>query len=183
MKLLIQSCPHSGTRYTHKFLTELGLNIGHERIDRCGSVTWRRDKKHHEYNEEEYIYLHQVREPLASIGSFHHLSKDAWKHISLKSKIHRYSEILHKSMLLYYRWHKYMEKRSLFTYQVEQITDLVDILDLFKIEYDKDKIEDTINMGRVGQSSSKTYIGWLDLFMCDEKLAKKILVQSMRYGY
>lgn len=73
-RIAITSCPYSATKYTARLLQKLGLDIGHERYEADGIVSW----QHIHMSKADFVadgfssdmsLLHQVRHPLMVISS------------------------------------------------------------------------------------------------------------------
>jgi len=182
-QLWIRGCPHGGTRYTVKFLQTLGVDVGHETGRPQGIVDWRQVIT---VDEDIGLYLHQTRNPLDTIASFFEFDRNFWKNIyDVKEiRIYKQGSLLHRSMSYYYLWNYFVEKNSFFSYPVEDIQSLIDILDLFKFPYDKSKKNEALSIGRQGVWKEKDVVlTYDDLFNENEELGKKIYKQAERYGY
>jgi hypothetical protein len=186
MKLLIQSVARSGTHYTTEFLNILGLKVEHEALGIDGTVRWQLEPH---LPDNDYIFLHQTREPIATITSLHHINNDSWRYISRVLNLEITTPILQRCMTYYYKWHQILDERSVFTYPVEEIHELVEILDLFKINYDKDKLPKAlelpknINYTPETHATPKTELSWEALYRCDYDLAEKIEDLAKKYEY
>lgn len=186
MRLLIRACPHTGTRYTAQFLQTIGVDIGHEVKHSAGIITWYIDGY---FNEDNYIYLHQVREPLEHISSFMNMDNVQWSYISENSHnygcyIPRKSDILLRSMQLFYFWNSFLQRNSIFSFPVEEPEAIVAILDLFNISYNKDKLKEAELLPKIGKSlGEKQKLTFDILYDKDKNLAKRIQRQTKKYGY
>lgn len=179
MKLFIASCPKSGTHYTTAFLNALDINVEHEGLGLDGTVSWILDRVK---NEDEHIVLHQTREPLATISSLQYLSKDSWKYIHKTLQIQPSTPLIQKCMLMYYQWHKNLDN-CIFTYPVEDISELISILELFKIPLNKNKLNLALKIEKLGATNNKNHLQWKDLLAIDKPLTKKIERLAKKYGY
>ena len=90
-RLLVIGAPHSGTRYMARVLRAAGVQVGHERVGREGSVSsyfvaddyWYGGKEHMGGRLRDFAFdhvWHQVRHPLAAISSIANLCPVSWWH-------------------------------------------------------------------------------------------------------
>ena len=84
---LITGCGRSGTMYMAKMLQSAGLDVGHEALGQDGVVSsiWAvADDWYPSYHQQRKrpafdVVLHQVREPLATIGSLTTAQPGSWR--------------------------------------------------------------------------------------------------------
>lgn len=186
--LYIASCAKSGTHYTTEFLNRLGVRVQHEYPGLDGIVTW---YTHHTPNHfphelkldiDNSICLHQTREPLATISSLMRLDDDSWRYIRRAMDMDLTRPLLERCMEYFYYWHLELED-STFQFQVEEITELLEILDLYKIHYDKSKVNWALETEQLGATANKAAITWEDLMNTNEGLAMRIYLKGQKYGY
>lgn len=86
--VIITACPYSGTKYTVKILRNLGLDVGHETLEKDGAVSWRHiamtddDQQLAALDGRGIIRLHQVRHPLITIASLQKLNGKIWYEVA-----------------------------------------------------------------------------------------------------
>lgn len=186
--IYIGATAKSGTHYTTEFLNRLGLRIGHEYPSYDGIVTWYTHHSPEHYpdklhiNIEEHICLHQTREPLTTINSILKLDMVSWRYIRCALQMDLTRPLLDRAMEYYYKWNLNLENCT-FQYQVEQIEDLIEILDLFDVEYDRSKIDFALKTPRLGQTQDKPQLTWKDLYNQNFYYANLIEEKAEIYGY
>jgi hypothetical protein len=186
--LYIGGTAKSGTHHTTEFLNRLGIRVGHEYPSFDGMVSWycygapNDYPNQYQFNQDECICLHQTREPAACISSIMSLNDSSWRYIRRWMQMDLSRPLLQRAMEYYYYWNRNLENCT-FTYQVEQIQDLIEILDLFDVEYDRTKIDWALETPRLGQTANKNTLTWHDLFRQDYTLATAIAVRGQTYGY
>ncbi len=119
-KVLITGCGRSGTRYAKDVFKVLGLDLGHEKAGRDGTVDW-----HLAGTKEGYdVIFHQVRHPLDVVRSCHTISETSWTFIKKKDKlIKEYHPIVVRCMNYWLRWNILAESTAVLTYRVEDVVD------------------------------------------------------------
>jgi hypothetical protein len=186
--LYIASCAKSGTHYTTAFLNRLGVQVQHEYPGLDGIVTWYVFHTPNQFpnqlniDVDNSICLHQTREPLATISSLMHLDDNSWRYIRRAMGMDLTRPLLPRAMEYYYHWHKSLEDCT-FQYQVEEIGELIDILDLFKINYDRAKLDWALETVRLGSTPNKSGLRWKDLLYANPDLYLEIRQMGERYGY
>ncbi len=187
-KLFIGAVAKSGTHYTTEFLNRLEVQVGHEYPSFDGLVSWyiynppNEFPHQFEFNQDECICLHQVREPLACISSRVRLDEPSSRYIRRWMQMDLSRPLLERAMEYYYHWNLSLENCT-FTYQVEEIEDLIDILDLFDVEYNRSKIDWALQTPRLGQTPNKNQLTWKDLYDENFFLANMIEASAEIYGY
>ena len=186
--IFIGAAAKSGTHYTTEFLNRLGIRVGHEYPSFDGMVSWycygapNDYPNQYQFNQDECICLHQVREPLTCISSIMRLDDQSWRYIRRWMQMDLTRPLLERSMEYYYHWNKNLENCT-FTYPVEEIEDLIEILDLFDVEYDRTKIDWALQTPRLGLTNNKIQLTWEDLFNENFFLANCISASAEIYGY
>lgn len=126
--ILVVGCGRSGTKYMAKFLQASGLDVGHEKMGKDGSVSWLMSaiidwapwgplsKDFH----FRHIF-HQVRNPVKMIQSFYNIPPLAtWEWISeVIPEIKPSDSVLTKSAKYWLYWNLMSEKRAEWTYRIE----------------------------------------------------------------
>ena len=186
--LYIGSTAKSGTHYTTEFLNRLGIQVQHEYPGRDGIVTWYTFgtplgfPSQLNIDVDNSICLHQTREPLTTISSLMRLDDDSWRYIRRAMAMDLARPLLQRAMEYYYFWHKSLEDCT-FQYQVEEITELLDILDLFEVSYDRSKIDWALQTDKLGATPQKAELRWKDLLYTNPDLYLDIREMGERYGY
>lgn len=186
--LYIGSCAKSGTHYVVDFLNCLGIKVRHEYPGIDGIVTWYIFHTPNDYpsylniDMDNSICLHQTREPIATIASIMALDQGSWGYIRRAMSMDLGRPILSRSMEYYYQWHKSLENCT-FGYPVEDIMELVAILDLYKLPYNKEKLSEALELPKSGASFNKPDLSWNDLFRENWELAGQIKEMAGEYGY
>lgn len=182
MKLLIQSVARSGTHYTTQFLQTLGLKVEHEAIGIDGTVRWQLEPH---LPDDDYVFLHQTRHPLDTISSLHFINQESWRYISKVLNLEITTPILQRCMIYYHKWHEILDERSVFTYPVEDIMELVNILELFKIPHSQHKLMNALEIpNNINKTPEmKPQVTWGHLYRCDYELAEKIEELAKKYEY
>jgi hypothetical protein len=186
--MLICGCGRSGTKYTATVLQRLGLDVGHERLGKDGIVSsmWALDvAEYPPYHEQgpqpEFdVILHQVRNPLDTIGSLTTALPSSWawnaKHLPLQITW----EPVRKAAVYWYYTNKHIERRAEWTYQVESLPwkwhEWCERLDI-NAEYGQ-----VVDIPKNVNSREHQTVQWFDICKATE-LWPEILVMAKRYGY
>jgi hypothetical protein len=187
--LLVIGCGRSGTRYTAKALRSVGLNIGHEKLGKHGMVDWHAIAVPSSMDGHDII-LHQVREPLAVIASFHTVMRSSWRFI--EDHDHRISmsdPLLLRCMKYWLYWNQRCEKAASRTYRVEDIDKELPIIlsemeSNKKIDWDKiRKIPTNDHTRDKRQDVEKHVVTWDDMLSTNLDIGNQILRLSDAYGY
>jgi hypothetical protein len=188
VKLFIGSCAKSGTHSVTEFLNRIEVNVAHENLGLDGIVTWyifgTPDFFPFKFNidEDNSICLHQTREPLATISSLMKLDQTSWQYIRKYMQMDLARPLLVRCMEYYYYWHKSLESCP-FSFSVENLRELIDILDLFKVPYNPNKIDWALATPRLGATHIKPNLTWADLRQANKQYYKKIIRMAQDYGY
>jgi hypothetical protein len=187
--IYIGSCAKSGTHYTTEFLNRLGLRVGHESPGLDGMVSWythgtpRFFPNEINFDIDTAICLHQTREPLATISSLLLLDENSWKYIynAFNSDLSG-MPLLERCIYYYWHWHCELEDCT-FQYQVEDMVQLIDILDLFQINYDKTKLDWAFQTPILGASCNKEELTWGKLLQTSSPMTLDLMRMANKYGY
>lgn len=190
-KLLIIGCGTSGTRYTAKLLTNMGLSISHERSGLDGKVDWHSVGIPNDVASADVIW-HQVRRPLGVIASIHTATSSSWKFIqAVDPRIKQSGSRLLRCMKYWLYWNQLCEGVASKTFQVESIAN--ELPELMKV-LDREMPTDMENIIKSVSTSDHTrkigtiskgypHITWKDLVAEDADIASRIMIQTTRYGY
>lgn len=130
--LLVTGCPRSGTKYVSHLLTELGREIGHEKMGRHGISSWcmavqaqkapwgPAREEHHTFE----VILHQVRNPAFVIPSMSTLKDQSWEFIYAHTPCDRMEPLLLRSAKLWYHWNLHAQSIAHWRYRIEQLEDV-----------------------------------------------------------
>ena len=125
---LITGCGRSGTSYTAKVLRAAGMDVGHERKGIHGTVSslWAVESERYPYfhaqkRPEFDVVLHQVREPLATIGSLTTALKSSWRWNAQHIELDMDWSALRIAAEYWLQWNALCEDQAVMTYRVECI--------------------------------------------------------------
>jgi len=121
MRLCITGCSRSGTGWIAEFCRRSGLDIGHEKVRADGVAGWMWTMPEIEARSEFGLILHQVREPLATIGSTMTHRAKVWEHVEKVIGPLPKDNALLRSAFYWIRWNIVSEALASWTYRVEEI--------------------------------------------------------------
>lgn len=178
-KIAIIGCPRGGTKYIATVLQKMGVRVGHEELGPDGIVDWHLLTQPELLERAETI-LHQVREPLSTIGSLTTIMDSSWEIIK-EWMGEGYENKIHLAMATWVYWNKEAEKISSWTYRVEDfvLVELAEHLDLNIWEMNLNHVPIPTNT----HSREHRNIGWGELFETDHDLTVEIRKMAVRYGY
>lgn len=189
-EILVMACSRSGTYYTAEYLTGMGLDVGHERINADGACGWpyavsepyiRANGRRDEY--EWGVIVHQVRHPLSTISSM--LTHEP----PMIGFVSRHlgglpDDMLHAAMLYWIGWNELIEHQTDIRYRVE---------DLWPHGPADRLLRGSLPTKEVGQvvrpPSARTNArahpdkGWADLERKDLRASRYIYRMAHKYGY
>lgn len=183
---LITGCGRSGTKYMARVLRAAGLDVGHETLGADGVVSsiWAVEDEyypayHHQGPRPEFdVVLHQVREPLATIGSLTTALPGSWKwnarHVPIVVEEH---SVLDMAIMYWYWWNHLCQMVSDYRYRIENLEQewyTLQQLIGFTGELDR-SIPKTVNSRR------HRIVTWDDVKRAQPHLPVKNL--AARYGY
>lgn len=175
--IFIAACTRSATMYITRLLEKLGYDIGHEHSRKDGSVGY-----HLALFKPENC-LHQVRHPLLQIAS--QLDNQSWGFIDQIFEL--YGHGLLGCMQYWLFSNEMIEEFAVWRYQIEQLPDIwEEFLKHIDHPYEpmpKMKKVNTREMSLACTRKEFTTLTWDDLYSCNEKLAEKIYVKAINYGY
>lgn len=125
-KILVTGCGRSGTQFTWKILNSLGIEVGHEKMERNGTVDWTAVSWEPQRLNQFDLILHQVRHPLKVISSWHTVEEShpsgkwAWGFLYNTLSIPPEMSLLEKLMIYWLHWNLRAEEITRKTYQVER---------------------------------------------------------------
>ena len=181
-RLRIMACPRSGTKYTALLMQKAGLEVGHEKLLEDGISTWLIDTKQLEgVDLAQMVYVHQVRDPLATISSLMTLQ---WWNKGGMPYLREYVNLsdgppLKRSMQMYLNWNTLIEQMCLFTYPVERMDEYwEDILSRMGV---KQRSMPQLDITTNHRKHDK--LTWKELSATSELLTMKIKEKSRTWGY
>lgn len=186
MKMLaVVACPRSGTGYISKVLQSVGLDIGHEVVGRDGTSDWRLTVG--ELNSYDQV-LHQIRHPLDVIPSLMTIMPHSWQFME-KYMPHWKTGgpwFLHPARM-WLGWNKRALAVSSFTYRVEDLETITDIL-LPKILLREPSLEERTKASNVPRTvNSRAHpqyrCTWQEILLADKYLFDEMADLCVKVGY
>ncbi len=190
-KLLITGCARSGTGFVARFFKLQGFDVAHERDGAFGIVSWTMaaDAFETPWGPGSHCYVfehtfHQVRDPLKTIASVSNEPLTSWLYIQqFIPEISLEDPPLVNGAKYWYYWNLMAEKKSEWTYKIEDFPDLIgemeDRLGISLDPYILRIIPTTLNTRRYKNSCT-----WQDLkALLDPDLFYHIVDMANRYGY
>ena len=189
-RLLIMACPRSGTRFTSKYISALGVPFPHEEIGPYGGIGWQYavakpySPKHGSRDDFEFENIvYQVRHPLSVIVSMttHSPAMRRWVSRELGGIP---TDGLAWGMNFYWRWMREMERYSDVWYRVEDLWPH-DRAELLLRTYLREMTMETRAALPFASDNARPHkrILWDDLQRVDKILAHNIYKLSRKYGY
>jgi hypothetical protein len=174
MKILILSCPRSGTKYTSDLLKFLGLDFKHEAIGDNGGIGFPyviqeavsvngKEYEKTDFKDFDFIF-HQVRNPLNVVRSLPPDKHPFWEFTERYigklsgSKIERHFQF-------WVKWNKMCEKNAMATYRVESLP----------VEINNVSFETTTNT-RIGKLNYLPRVSW-------NQVDDSVVELASKYGY
>lgn len=141
-KVLITGCGRSGTVYIATCLNLVGIGVGHEQMGPRGAVSgaWCAPEPpyphYHERGErpEFDVIAHQVREPLATIGSITTSLEQSWKFMARWIPISMDWPVLKRAVHAWYHWNQMALDQAAWGWRIEDLP-WESVLTLFNHEY------------------------------------------------
>ena len=180
---LVLGTPRSGLAYTTMVLRQLKLSVAHEGIGADGACGW--PFVPCIMPKSNITILHQVRNPLDSIGSMQCISEESWSYIGhyLKMDIMKTSDLIFRGMQCWYHWNKMVEDKAIFTYRVEDMErvwgNICELLKINKMISFPLDISTDINTRAEFYEPLETE----DLLNSNSTLATRVLSLGTTYGY
>ena len=187
--ILICGCGRSGTKYITQVLRKCGLDVGHEKLGKDGIVSslWTIDvDKYPPYHiqgpQPEFdIILHQVRNPLDTIGSLLTSLPESWEFNCRHTPLKMSDPLPKRAAEYWYYWNLLAEKRAIWTYQVESLHYNWDTFCAYlNLDVSYDLIKD---IPRNVNTRKHQQIDWDWLERATPEHYKDILRLVVRYGY
>ena len=186
-KIVIIGCARSGMEDATELIKSLGYDFRNEDEQaENGFSSWFHVVEKKKENE---LFFHQVKNPIKVISTLNTISPKSWEFIKEHIKMDENYSPLQMAMKYWIEWNKKAEKKSLFTFQSEQLPTA--IKNMFEVaEFEEPKMFD-INMAFYGRAKNQGVesasefkeINADDLKNADEKLYKEVIKLSQKYGY
>ena len=175
--ILITGIGRSGTKYTATLLQKARISVGHEMLLSDGIVCW----KHAIFAAQFSPVIHQLRDPIHTIGSMQTISKDSIKYMDRYVITAKANNELHLLMQLWYKWQLLCEHYSKFTFRVENIAKSWDaIMEILLRKNVAMPIVPTDTHTRKGKYKPITLQQMFDI---DRQLTIDIITFAKKYGY
>lgn len=198
-KILIIGCGRSGTKFISRLLTEIGLEMGHEKMMRDGLSNWYftpTSTEHRQpigakikFDEFEYGHiLHQVRNPLDTIASAQTFMDESWSFISKFIPIDFDRPIAYRCMQYWLFWNRLAQENSEWTYRVEDFENQFDSFcaKIQRPEFITQRSHQIISNSNKQVNTRKGRYKKLtleDLNRLCPQLTKQIIQDAIEYGY
>jgi len=187
---LITGCGRSGTKYIVEILKSIGVEAGHEKPGKDGTVDWHLAIS----RSPDYDFiLHQVRHPLRTIESMHSAMGSSWEFICKRvMDIRMDMDILERSMAYWYYWNLLAEKNSWLTYRVEDLDAVINQVGGVclgkrpgrKARNKMAEVSKDLHTRRKDKRGNGIpNLTWADLRAVNQRLAQSIHSTARRYGY
>jgi len=186
-KIVIIGCARSSMEDTTELIKCLGHDFRNEdELAEIGFASW-----FHVVEEikNEEAFFHQVKHPIPVISTLITISATSWEFIKEHIKMDENYTPLQMAMKYWIEWNEISEKKSLFTFKFEEITNA--IKDIFEVAGIENTEMFDINMAFYGRAknqgveSASNFVELTvnDLKNEDEKLFNQIVELSQKYGY
>jgi hypothetical protein len=219
-KLLVTGCGRSGTRYLTFLLRRLGLDVRHERLGRDGIASWTMavDAERRPYGPPSSMcsfeqVFHQVRHPLAVIGSVTTFGPESWAFVCEHTPCHPDQPVLLRAATYWLHWTAEADRIATWRYRVEAIDDVLpelcrrlevecDVSVLASVPRDvntrsrgrllhlADELGERVHVGvpavvrqAIARDGARRQPTWADLAAMDAELAERIRARAREYGY
>lgn len=194
-KLAIIGCGRSATRFSSRLFQNLGIQIGHERLEKQGIASWTLVPDTSKmvwgpsYNLIRYLNMpmvHQVRHPLDVISSVETVFSDkgTWDFIRNFIPIDDDDSLILKSMKYWYYWNILAEEKAVYTYRIENITEeMRKLIKIGQFDISCDLASTLGNISKTINTRKHPLLSWDDLKKTDERLTNMIIVLAKKYGY
>lgn len=193
VKILVTGCIRSGTAYTTAVLRSLGLDVVHEGLGKDGSVsaflgnptaTAEQLPPWHPPGAEHYdLVLHQVRHPVAVVGSMQTAGAHFWKFVRDVGGVPGSGDVRH-AMAFWIAWNQRIEKQADARYRIEHVSwrQLCAWLPIQWNEHSADAIKKVPTDTNTRKERYRP-LTWRILRMIDATLCAEIREMAIQYGY
>jgi hypothetical protein len=158
---------------------QAGLDVGHELMGVDGVVDYSLGPR---ARPNEFVVLHQVRQPIKVIANFTLVQPPTWRRIAQYYDLIR-EPVLHRCMQYWLEWNKLVEKKARWTYRIEDIDRVwPKICDEIGIPHCPEALEG-IPRNQHTKAGKYEPRKWAELESVDSDMTKKIRDLAARYGY
>lgn len=192
--IAVTGCGRSGTKYFSVLMKSIGLDIGHEKLEKHGISSWCLVPDSNisvfgpSFSEIEYLdipIVHQIRDPLNTISSTLTFMNSSWNFIQRFIPVSKKDSTLLKSMKYWYYWNLLAKKKAIYSYRIEniksEINGLVEIGDFRHIVTIEENMIDATS--KKINSRPHENLSWKELKDEDEYFASKIYDLAIGFGY
>jgi len=204
---LITGCSRAGSKFTHKLLNQLGLDIGHEGMGKDGTCSHYANGLKIKYPDlySKYnfgVVLHQVRNPIKNIESLTTMQywdySNRGNHLPLGPSVEfvapleampflKSENLILQCARYWYHYNKSAEIMSEWTYPVEKLVKDEDVFSEFCFRVGIESVPSEIQMPEENNSRknwpNRKKVSWEDLELIDNNLTDKIKNISEKWGY
>jgi hypothetical protein len=180
LRTCILSHGRSGTVYTSLLLQSIGLDFGHERDGKDGTIGGIFFKGKRNLSTYDQVF-HQLRHPLDVISSSTTCKESSFNKTFKEIGIGeiREKDPLKRAMLSWYYYTNWAELLSIWRYRIEDFPKVFPEL-LFRMDVKRVDLPDIPT--NVNTRPHRKYT-WDDLFTVDEELTSEIINNARRFGY
>ena len=133
-RVLITGCARSGTKYVAHLLTQMGLDVGHEKMGRDGISSWCMATPAQttpwgpglDGTVDFKCVLHQVRHPALVIPSLSTIAESSWQFICEHSPCSMDEPLLLRSAKYWVHWNRKAGEIAEWRYAVERLPEHFD---------------------------------------------------------
>lgn len=176
--ITIIGCPRSGTMFISKLFQEHGIDVGHEKMGKDGIAWWYLAV----HRNLKGRIVHQVRHPLAVIGSMTTLLPASWDYIGVHVGFSRNESLIQMAMRTWLYWNDMAHHIAHYHYLVE---------DALHGQFDKlcdlagwdAKLKSPVLTPTTINSRPHPELSWSDLDREKPSLAIAIRSMAQTYGY
>lgn len=189
MTFLVTGCGRSGTLYIAKCLRLAGMDVGHERMGEDGAVSscWCAPEPpypsfHQPGPRPDFdIVLHQVREPLATIGSLTTGGREGWQFNARWVNLDLGWHPIKRAAYYWFAWNALAEAQAAYTYRIENLREEWPVL-MALLGFDApyavcEAVPKDTN------SREHVRVSWGDLHEHAPEMVERVALMAQRYGY
>lgn len=177
--IAIVGCGRSGTQYMSLALQKAGLDVGHERMGKDGTVDASFGPR---VDSSKFVVLHQVRRPIPVISYLPYALESSWRRVAHYVKLIE-KPLLLRAMQFWIDWNLIAEKVARWTYRIEDIDTMwPKICKEIGIAADVAPIN-TVPRDQHTLAGKYHLATWAELEAIDKKTTNAVRALATRYGY